>query len=158
MVSKEILENALNHYTGTCFFVSHDRYFINSVATRILDLSDKNLTNYIGNYDYYLEKSAQISNTDINKDTGAPEETVSASKEERRLQKEEQAKERRRKNELDRTEKRIAEIDALISGIDEELSLEEVYTDPARSMALSQQRSDLAAEQDMLYERWEELM
>lgn len=158
MVSKEILENALNHYTGTCFFVSHDRYFINSVATRILDLSDKNLTNYIGNYDYYLEKSAQIRNTDINNDTGAPEETVSASKEERRLQKEEQAKERRRKNELDRTEKRIAEIDALISAIDEELSLEEVYTDPARSMALSQQRSDLTTEQDMLYERWEELM
>ena len=72
IVSKEVLEDALNHYTGTVLFVSHDRYFINTVATRILDLENQGLTNYIGNYDYYLEKKETMVNF-----TAAPSETVS---------------------------------------------------------------------------------
>ena len=60
MVSKEILEQALNRYTGTVFFVSHDRYFINQTATRILDLTGQTIVNYIGNYDYYLEKQEEL--------------------------------------------------------------------------------------------------
>lgn len=162
MASKEILESALVNYTGTCLFVSHDRYFINSVATRILDLRDGTITNYAGDYDYYLEKSAPlaagikrntvaVSSDDI---TAAP---VSSSKEERLRMKEEQAKERKRLNEISRAETRIAEIDKEISAIDESLALEEVYTDPSRLSELSGRRKELTDEQEQLYELWENL-
>lgn len=151
MASKEILEGALNKYTGTCFFVSHDRYFINSVATRILDLRDNTITNYIGNYDYYLEKLVTIEKTS---ETAA---VISASKEDRRIQKEEQAKERKRQNEIEKCEKRIAEIDELLAEIDAKLVLEEVYTDLNKLTELSNQKTELEEEQNSLYEKWEEL-
>lgn len=162
MASKEILESALVNYTGTCLFVSHDRYFINSVATRILDLRDGTITNYAGDYDYYLEKSAPlaagikrnavaVSSDDV---TASP---VSSSKEERLRMKEEQAKERKRLNEIARAETRIAEIDKEISAIDESLALEEVYTDPSRLSELSGRRKELTDEQEQLYELWENL-
>ncbi len=151
MASKEILESALNKYTGTCFFVSHDRYFINSVATRIIDLRNNTITNYIGNYDYYLEK---FTDTTVS-DTSTP--IVSASKEDRRLQKEEQAKERRRLNEIEKCESRIAEIDTLLSEIDTELSDPNVYTNVEKLTELSSRRESLENEQNELYEKWEEL-
>ena len=151
MASKEILESALNNYTGTCLFVSHDRYFINSVATRIIDLRNNTITNYIGNYDYYLEK---FTDTTVS-DTSTP--IVSASKEDRRLQKEEQAKERRRLNEIEKCESRIAEIDTLLSEIDTELSDPNVYTNVEKLTELSSRRESLENEQNELYEKWEEL-
>ncbi len=151
MASKEILESALNKYTGTCLFVSHDRYFINSVATRIIDLRNNTITNYIGNYDYYLEK---FTDTTIS-DTSTP--IVSASKEDRRLQKEEQAKDRRRLNEIEKCESRIAEIDTLLSEIDTELSDPNVYTNVEKLTELSSRRESLENEQNELYEKWEEL-
>lgn len=151
MASKEILESALNKYTGTCLFVSHDRYFINSVATRIIDLRNNTITNYIGNYDYYLEK---FTDTTVS-DTSTP--IVSASKEDRRLQKEEQAKERRRLNEIEKCESRIAEIDTLLSEIDTELSDPNVYTNVEKLTELSSRRESLENEQNELYEKWEEL-
>lgn len=162
MASKEILESALVNYTGTCLFVSHDRYFINSVATRILDLRDGTVTNYVGDYDYYLEKSsplaAGIKRTAVTASSGdvtaAP---VSSSKEERLRMKEEQAKERKRLNEIARAESRIAEIDKEISEIDESLLLEEVYTDPSKLAGLSGRRKELSDEQEQLYELWESL-
>ena len=138
MASKEILESALNKYTGTCFFVSHDRYFINTVATRILDLRNNTITNYIGNYDYYLEKNVQAPASVSSKAAV----TVSVSKEDRILQKEEQAKERRRKNEIEKCEKEISEIDEELSEITE----------------LSNRKSELEQKQNELYEKWESLM
>lgn len=169
MVSKEILENALCSYTGTCLFVSHDRYFINSVATRILDLRDGTLTNYLGNYDYYLEKSTPLA-AGIKRsaaipavpDSGTAPDSGSAngvlsSKEERLRQKEEQAKERKRLNEIARIEQRIAEIDDELASLDEQLSLEEVYTNSAKLNELGAVRTKLTEEQDGLYVRWEEL-
>lgn len=151
MASKEILESALNKYTGTCLFVSHDRYFINSVATRIIDLRNNTITNYIGNYDYYLEKFTDTTVSD------ASTPIVSASKEDRRLQKEEQAKERRRLNEIEKCESRIAEIDTLLSEIDTELSDPNVYTNVEKLTELSSRRESLENEQNELYEKWEEL-
>ncbi len=155
IMSKEILENALNSYTGTCFFVSHDRYFINSVATRIIDLRNHNITSYIGNYDYYLEKSALHPEADSIA-AAASASFVSTSKDDRQKQKEEQARLRKIKNEIDKAETRIAEIDEEIASIDLKLSLEEVYTDPAKSTELSVKRMELEEEQSVLYEQWEE--
>lgn len=150
--SKEILENALINYTGTIFFVSHDRYFINTVATRILDLRESSITNYIGNYDYYLEKCvANVS------ERSASVEKTSSSKDERLKQKEEQAIERRRLNDIAKIEKRIAEIDELVAKIDEELTHDDVYSDHEKAGKLTDERNNLCAEQDELYAKWEEL-
>ena len=167
MASKEILESALNKYTGTCFFVSHDRYysgavvmvshdryFINTVATRILDLRNNTITNYIGNYDYYLEKNVQAPASVSSKVAV----TVSVSKEDRILQKEEQAKERRRKNEIEKCEKEISEIDEELSEIDSMLTKEEIYTDINKLTELSNRKSELEQKQNELYEKWESLM
>ena len=154
MASKEILESALNKYTGTCFFVSHDRYFINTVATRILDLRNNTITNYIGNYDYYLEKNIQAPASVSSKAAV----TVSVSKEDRILQKEEQAKERRRKNEIEKCEKEISEIDEELSEIDSMLTKEEIYTDINKLTELSSRKSELEQKQNELYEKWESLM
>ena len=154
MASKEILESALNKYTGTCFFVSHDRYFINTVATRILDLRNNTITNYIGNYDYYLEKNVQAPASVSSKAAV----TVSVSKEGRILQKEEQAKERRRKNEIEKCEKEISGIDEELSEIDSMLTKEEIYTDINKLTELSSRKSELEQKQNELYEKWESLM
>ena len=154
MASKEILESALNKYTGTCFFVSHDRYFINTVATRILDLRNNTITNYIGNYDYYLEKNVQVPASVSSKAAV----TVSVSKEDRILQKEEQAKERRRKNEIEKCEKEISGIDEELSEIDSMLTKEEIYTDINKLTELSSRKSELEQKQNELYEKWESLM
>ncbi len=152
--SKEILEDALNHYTGTCFFVSHDRYFINSVATRILDLRDHTITGYIGNYDYYLEKSSGNAAVPVKQGSNV---TSSSSKEDRLLKKEQQAKERKRLNEIAAIEKRISEIDSLVAEIDNELAKEEVYTDHTKASDFSSKRDELLCEQEKLYSDWENL-
>ncbi len=152
MMSREILENAINNYTGTCLFVSHDRYFINAVATRILDLSNGTITSYCGNYDYYLEKC-----TPVTADTPAEPVAVSASKEDRRLQKEEQAKERRRLNEIEKYENRIAEIDDLLAEIDTMLTSPDVYTDPVKLKELSDRKLLLEEEEAELFDKWEQL-
>ena len=163
MASKEILESALNSYTGTCLFVSHDRYFINSVATRILDLRDGTLTNYPGDYDYYLEKSAPLaagikrSSVYVSSAADISEAPAPSAKEERLRQKEEQAKERKRLNEIARAEARIAEIDSELAEIDASLALEEVYTNPSKLAELSGRRGELESEQEKLYELWEKL-
>ena len=110
IVSKEILERALNDYTGTVLYVSHDRYFINQTATRILDLVNRTFVNYIGNYDYYLEKKDELTAAyagDPDADAAAAKETVSEAKLSWQEQKEAQAKERKRQNELKKTEERI---------------------------------------------------
>lgn len=152
MMSREILENAINNYTGTCLFVSHDRYFINAVATRILDLGNGTITSYCGNYDYYLEKCTMAP-----ADAPAEPVAVSASKEDRRLKKEEQAKERRRLNEIEKYEKRISEIDALLAEIDTMLTDPEVYTDPVKLKELSDRKLLLEKEQAELFDKWEQL-
>ena len=163
ITSKEILESALNQYTGTVFFVSHDRYFINQTATRILELTGQTLVNYIGNYDYYLEKKEELTRIYAPAaDAAAPEETAapseaSSTKLDWKAQKEEQARLRKKENELKKTEKRIEELETRDSEIDEEMSKPEVATNVAECVKLSKEKAEIAAELEELYEKWEEL-
>lgn len=167
MVSKEILENALNSYTGTVLYVSHDRYFINTTATRILELTGQTTVNYIGNYDYYLEKKDILTAAALaaNK-SSAPVSATSASekamkkeiaKADWKQSREEQALLKKRKNELKRTEERITEIEERIKAIEEESALPDICTNTAKLMELHRESTALSEELDKLYERWEEL-
>lgn len=183
ITSKEILENALNHYTGTVLFVSHDRFFINRTATRVLELSGGNLYNYLGNYDYYMEKkseggawlangqgkggssnSSEGSKSDGNLNTkmvsgGADASSaVSQGSADWKKQKGERARLRKRENELKRCEERIEVLEKENEEIDFELAKEEVYTNPARLMELTERKQQIEGELEGLMERWEELL
>lgn len=158
ITSKEILENALNHYTGTVLYVSHDRYFINRTATRILDLTHHQILNYIGDYDYYLEKKEETENRLFaREDAGPSVSDESASKLDWQKQKEEQARLRKLQNRLKRVQEEIDAGEERISAIDDELTREEVYTDPEQLTLLHQERSDLQSGLEALLEEWEQL-
>lgn len=157
--SKEILERALNDYEGTVLYVSHDRYFINQTASRILDLVNHTFVNYIGNYDYYLEKreiltTAYTSATQISANTPSEE---SDTKLDWKAQKEAQAKERKRQNDLKKTEERITELETKIEEIDELMTHEDVYTNSLKCRELSEEKDALENELNEMYEKWEEL-
>ena len=163
ILSKEILEQALNRYTGTVFYVSHDRYFINQTATRILELTGNTLVNYIGKYDYYLEKKDEL--TKIYVPSATEEETASlpsssaetAGKLTWQQQKEEQARIRKRQNELKKTEDRIHVLEVRDKEIDELMMQEEVFTNVAKCVELNKEKTAINEELEQLYERWEEL-
>ena len=166
MVSKEILENALNSYTGTDLYVSHDRYFINTTATRIIELVGQTTVNYIGNYDYYIEKKDALTAAAL---AGKPADSSSAvsaaqknaqkesAKADWKQSKEEQALLKKKKNELKKTEERITVIEDRLKAIEEESALPEVCTDTARLLELHKESTKLSEELDTLYEKWEEL-
>lgn len=158
ITSKEILENAINSYEGTVLYVSHDRYFINKTATRILDLKNRNLVNYIGNYDYYLEKKDQLTAIyapDILKEDTSPNTTNG--REDWKLQKEEQAKLRKKQNEINKVESKIAELEETVAKCDDELSNPANAFDAARLISLQKDRDEAALKLDILYEEWEKL-
>lgn len=166
IASKEILEEALNNYTGTVLYVSHDRYFINSTASRILELVNQTFVNYIGNYDYYLEKkdilspgasSSTLSATVTATPANDTSDTASSSKLSWQEQKEQQAKERKRKNDLKKTEDEIAKLETRNEEIDFQLTLEEVYSNSVKCQELSTERAHNEARLEELYELWEEL-
>ena len=160
IASKEILERALNDYTGTVLYVSHDRYFINQTATRILELVNHKFVNYIGNYDYYLEKKEELTSAYAALDEASGADlglAGSGGKQSCQEQKEAQARERKRENYLKRTEARIEELETRSGQIDEQLLDEEVYTNSVRCQELSQEKADIQAELDELYEQWGEL-
>ena len=163
ITSKEILEQALNNYTGTVLYVSHDRYFINQTATRIMDLVNHTFVNYIGNYDYYLEKKEELtaaySNTSRleNNSSSAAADLASDSKLSWQEQKEAQAKERKRANEFKKTEERIGVLEDRSAEIDILMSQEEVYTNSVKCQELAKERAEIDAELETLYEKWEEL-
>ena len=180
ITSKEILESALNRYTGTVLYVSHDRYFINRTATRILDLTGQSFVNYIGNYDYYLEKKEDVEaaffagrgseapksalGRPADAGTGASSSTAASSsasdtgaKIDWKAQKEEQARIRKRQNELKKTEDAIHQLETRDSEINELLALEEVYTDVSRLMELNKEKDSISEKLEKLYELWEAL-
>lgn len=154
--SKELLEQALNGYTGTILYVSHDRYFINQTATRILELNQKFFTNYIGNYDYYLEKKEVLSPT-INNTLLSPGVEISETKSDWKTQKEEQAKARKRDNDLKKTEARIEELELQNEEVDTLLQDPSVYSDVARCSEVTESKNSIISELETLYELWEEL-
>ena len=161
IASKEILEHALNDYTGTLLYVSHDRYFINQTATRILDLVNQKFVNYIGNYDYYLEKKEELTaayTSEVNaSDSASPASAPSENKLSWQEQKEAQAKERKRQNELRKTEERITALEERDSEIDQLMMKEEIFTNSVKCQELAQEKATIAEELYELYEKWEEL-
>ena len=161
ITSKEILENALNDYTGTVLYVSHDRYFINQTATRIMELTNNRFINYIGNYDYYLEKKEELTaayTVSTSSDTvQAAETTASEAKLSWQEQKEEQARLRKRQNELKKTEDRIAFLENRDAELNELLSKEEIYTNSVKCQELATEKAANNEELELLYEKWEEL-
>ena len=202
ITSKEILEDALNHYTGTVLYVSHDRYFINRTATRILELAGEQFINYIGNYDYYLEKRdlmAQLYLGGAGADPGngpanRPGQTTAAAgtpgqiprnpntsssasynatpwaassspaadsdpstRQAWQAKKEAQARQRKRQNDLKKTEEAIASLEARDSQLDELLSQPEVATDVAKLLEINKEKEEIKAQLETLYESWETL-
>ena len=164
ITSKEILESALNQYTGTVLFVSHDRYFINQTATRILELTGETLVNYLGNYDYYLEKREELTRVyaslpdDLNNAESDKEtEDAPAAKADWKQQKAEQARLRKLMNELKRTEERIASLEAELAEIDAACALPQNATNSAKLNELGQRQEICRSELDACYETWERL-
>ena len=161
IASKEILEEALNSYTGTVLYVSHDRYFINQTATRILDLTNQSVVNYIGDYDYYLEKKEELTEKYAPSAQEATEEAKEETPSEGKLtwqqQKEEQARKRKQENELKKVEKRIEELETRDKEIDNTLVLPDVCTNVGRCAELSREKDKIQEELEELYEKWEEL-
>lgn len=160
ITSKEILENALNQYTGTVLFVSHDRYFINKAATRILDLTNQSLVNYIGNYDYYLEKRDELTKiyAGFEETDEAKGQSESAVKTDWKQQKEEQARKRKRENELKKTEERIHELEARNAEIDELIVQPDICTNVPKLLELNNEKTQIDEELLELYDKWEELI
>ena len=161
ITSKEILEKALNDYTGTVLYVSHDRYFINQTATRILDLVNHTFVNYIGNYDYYLEKKEALTAIYAKDLDAESENTASETESQAKLswqeQKEAQAKERKRQNELKKIEERISKLEERDQEIDQLMSQEEIFTNSVKCQELSSEKAQILEELETLYEAWESL-
>lgn len=162
--SKSILEDAIRSYTGTVLVVSHDRYFINRIATRILELKDQKLYSFIGNYEYYDSHKEQVytaaaavapESADSVPDTTAP---VSSAKDDYKKQKEEQARIRKKENDIKKTEQQIEQIEAEISEIDREFEKPEIATNSAKLGELSKKREELSSKLSALYEAWEDLL
>ncbi len=198
ITSKEILENALNHYTGTVLYVSHDRYFINRTATRILELAGRQFINYIGNYDYYLEKRDQMAQLylggagvggsesensgknaggngsrssgirnfgnsgGIGNDFRTSGELENGTRQKQgartwQARKEEQAQQRKHRNDLKKTEDAIAALEERDGELDNLLSQPEVATDAAKLLEISREKEEIKKQLETLYETWETL-
>ena len=156
--SREILESAINAYTGTLFYVSHDRYFINRTAGRILDLTHKTLLNYIGNYDYYLEKKEDVEKAGLAPELlGAKENADSDAKLDWKAQKEDAARKRKRANDIKRCEKEIDTLEKEDLEIDTLFEDPKVSCDPAECTRLGNRKEQIAARLEELYTLWEEL-
>lgn len=165
IMSKEILEDALNGYEGTILYVSHDRYFINRTAHRILDLTEGQFVSYVGNYDYYLEKHDTVmaaieANAPQNADADSAVAAKAAESEVKldwKAQKEEQARLRKKENDLKKCEEKIAELEARISEIDTEMSDPAIGTQVAKLQELTKEQTSCQEQLEKLYEQWEEL-
>ncbi len=160
IMSKEILEDAINNYEGTVLYVSHDRYFINKTAHRILDLTEQTFVNYIGNYDYYLEKHDTMMSTitPVTTSNATPTKVeTSEVKLDWKAQKEEQARLRKKENDLKKCEERIAVLESRLEEIDTEMSNPEVATKSVLLQELANEQEQINAELEGLYEQWETL-
>lgn len=160
IASKEILEDAVNAYEGTVLYVSHDRYFINRTASRILELSGGQLTGFLGNYDYYLEKKTgdlpngdlAVKNT-VSKAPAPPSEGMQDWK----AQKEQQAKQRKKENDIRKCEEEIAKLEEKDKQLDNEMALPENATNVAKLQELTKEKESISAKLEELYEKWETL-
>lgn len=158
--SKEILENAINNYEGTVLYVSHDRYFINKTATKIIELSKDGVKEYLGNYDYYIEKKNTAKREEMlfGEKTHQPEkQEISETKLSYQEQKEQQAKERKLKNQIKKLETEIEETEVKIQALEEELMKPEIATDADKARDFFDQKTDLETHLNELYDKWESI-
>lgn len=155
ITSKEILETALNAYEGTVLYVSHDRYFINRTAGRILELTHQQFVNYIGNYDYYLEKKELL--TPVSETGSSAAEEPSAQKLDWKQQKENQALIRKRENDLKKCEEKIEALETQSAALDDEMAKPEIATNSAKLQEIAGEKERITAELEALYARWEAL-
>lgn len=167
MVSKEILESAISQYTGTVFFISHDRYFINKVATRVLELTPKRFNSFLGNYNYFIEKKLEEEKQRLlaleESHEKASEPNTSdispiGNKADWLKTKEEQANKRKLENQMNKLEEHIHELEKCITNIDEQLCLEDIYTNAEKSEKLHNEKIAYEEELEGLYEKWESLL
>lgn len=154
--SKEVLEDALSSYTGTIFTISHDRYFLNTVVDKVLVLDENGITEYLGNYDYYIEKKKQVQ--EMNTVEVIEEKTKTQLKEEKRKEREQREAEKKNRVKRQNIEKEIEETEAKIEEMDVLLCQEEVYSNPEKSKDVSLQKASLEEKLSALYEEWESLM
>ena len=157
MASKEILEDAINRYEGTVVYISHDRYFINRTAQKVLELSPAGVTTYLGNYDYYLEKKQTKEREEAlfgEKTAEKPKETASTTKLDWQSQKEQQAKERKIRNKIAKMEQEIEETETTIAALDEEMAA--AAADFNRAQQLYEEKTALEEKLERLMEAWEE--
>lgn len=156
IMSKEILEDAINRYEGTVLYVSHDRYFINRTASRILELTGRTFVNYIGNYDYYLEKK-DILSVSLPAAQQAASTADTDSKADWKQQKEEQARQRKRENDLKKCEERIEKLETRKQELEAEMAKPDVATNVVRLQEISKEQDAIGSELSGLYEVWETL-
>ena len=154
--SKEVLEEALSGYTGTIFTISHDRYFLNTIVDKILVLDEEGITEYLGNYDYYIEKKKQIQ--EMSTVELVNEKTKTQLKEEKRKEREQRQADKKNKFKRQNVEKEIEETEAKIEELDVLLCQEEIYSNPEKSKDVIQQKSDLEEKLSALYDEWEALI
>lgn len=157
ITSKEILETALNAYEGTVLYVSHDRYFINKTATRILELTHQQFVNYIGNYDYYLEKKELLTPVSDTPAANGKAEAPSTQKLDWKQQKETQALLRKKENDLKKCEEKIETLETKNAALDDEMAKSEIATNSAKLQEIAKEKAAVEAELETLYTKWEEL-
>lgn len=156
MASKEILENAINNYTGTVLYVSHDRYFINQTASRILELTNTKLINYLGNYDYYDEKKEELTATFAPKEEKAKaEKTTSSNKQDYLERKAEAARIRKLKNDISKVEEKIKKYEDRLNELDEMVADPSVSTNSAKLNEIGKEQNEISDKLDKLMEEWE---
>lgn len=158
MMSKEILENAINNYTGTVFYVSHDRYFINQTASRILELTNQHLINYLGNYDYYEEKKEELTQIYAPKaETSATSTSVSSGKQDYLERKAEAARIRKLKNDISKVEELIKKYEDRLNELDEMMENPDISTNSAKLNEITKEQNEISEKLDELMDQWEEL-
>ena len=156
--SKEVLEEALSSYTGTIFTISHDRYFLNTVVDKILVLDENGITEYLGNYDYYIFKKRQIKDINLIQEEDKEEKTKTQIKEEKRKEREQREAEKKNRVKRQNIEKEIEDTESKIEELDILLCQEEVYSNPEKAKEVSQEKTKLENNLEALYENWEQLV
>lgn len=158
MYSKEILEEALNCYEGTVIYISHDRYFINTTAQKVLELTPTGVNQYLGDYQYYLQKKEE---QEIEKKENAPKQQHTAAPTDGKTdwlkQKQLQSQERKAAAKIERIEKEIEQTEQKIAELDNMLFQQEVSSDFDRAQKLFEEKTDLEQNLEKLYEQWETL-
>ncbi len=158
MYSKEILEEALSCYEGTVLYISHDRYFINKTAQKVLELTAEGVNEYLGNYQYYLEKKAQQALTEGEKPKDlSPAAPVTDTKAHWLKQKQLQSEQRKAEAKIQRVENEIEQTELKIAQLEDMLFQQEVSTDFDKAQKLFLEKTNLEKALEGLYEQWEAL-